>query len=173
MTTPSALATALDLRPSTDEHRPFIAELVRQVKGTELAAGGLTGPVLEQLLELQVRAQELHAAAAHRNLESLILYADDEPVGRLLLAVDADRIHLVDIAVLVAWRGRGIGTRLLADLQARAARAGIPVTLEVRKTNPAFDLYQRLGFTDAIDRDLDWHLTWTPPVSGQGEHDDS
>lgn len=53
------------------------------------------------------------------------------------------------IAVLPAWRGRGMGTRLLTELAGRAAAAGHPaLSLSVQRANPALRLYERLGFRE-------------------------
>jgi len=53
-----------------------------------------------------------------------------------------------DLAVDPAWRGRGIGTRLLEAVVALARERGhCKVTLEVREDNAgAMTLYRRLGF---------------------------
>ncbi len=56
-----------------------------------------------------------------------------------------------DLAVVPGWRGRGIGRRLLAAVEALArARGHCKITLEVREDNPAaMALYRRLGFGSA------------------------
>jgi ribosomal-protein-alanine N-acetyltransferase len=68
-----------------------------------------------------------------------------------LLAWDAaDEVHLLDVAVEVVARRRGVGRRLLATViehgRARGARV---VLLEVRRSNaPAIALYRTLGFEE-------------------------
>ncbi|MFQ5699149.1 MAG: GNAT family N-acetyltransferase [Myxococcota bacterium] len=59
-------------------------------------------------------------------------------------------LNLHDLAVLPSHRGRGIGTRLLQTLEARARDLGCcKLTLEVRGDNPrAHALYARMGFSD-------------------------
>ncbi len=59
-----------------------------------------------------------------------------------------DEAHVTTFAVLPAYRRRGIGGLLLAELMALSARIGaLVVTLEVRLSNAAArDLYQRFGF---------------------------
>lgn len=56
--------------------------------------------------------------------------------------------RLYSIAVEPAWRGRGIGRRLVAASErAAVARAAACLRLEVRSDNPAAQLlYQRLGY---------------------------
>ena len=50
------------------------------------------------------------------------------------------------IAVLPAYRGRGAGTMLLEYLLSRAQRLYPAISLSVWPENPAYRLYQRLGF---------------------------
>ena len=58
----------------------------------------------------------------------------------------------VDIALLPRYCNRGIGTRLLRELQSEAAAAGKPLRIHVERVNPALRLYERLGFRQIEDR---------------------
>ncbi len=62
-----------------------------------------------------------------------------------------DEGHITNIAVLKAYRGRGIGEELTKSLLQYGANLGVAyVTLEVRASNiPAQSLYQKLGFVKA------------------------
>jgi ribosomal-protein-alanine N-acetyltransferase len=62
-----------------------------------------------------------------------------------------DQIHINNLAVLPAWRGQGLASRLLADVMAEAASLGVDsATLEVRRSNtPALRLYAKAGFVEA------------------------
>ncbi len=59
-----------------------------------------------------------------------------------------DEMHINNLAVHPALRGRGLGTRLLAGVMAAASRMGVRrATLEVRRSNlPAQRLYAAAGF---------------------------
>ncbi len=63
----------------------------------------------------------------------------------------ADQIHINNLAVRPELRGRGLASRLLADVMAESARMGaLRATLEVRRSNtPAVRLYAKAGFTEA------------------------
>ena len=65
-----------------------------------------------------------------------------------------DEIHINNVAVLPAWRGRGIGTTLMQHVLTEGARLGAHrATLEVRASNAsALRLYDRLGFYVAATR---------------------
>jgi ribosomal protein S18 acetylase RimI-like enzyme len=58
----------------------------------------------------------------------------------------ADDIPELAIGVARGQVGRGVGTRLMTDLLARARVCFPAVSLSVRRDNPARHLYQRLGF---------------------------
>lgn len=69
-------------------------------------------------------------------------------VAFFMVAFDAPRLHLLNIAVARAWRRRGLGTLALAEVERIAVRHGCDsVDLEVRESNLAAQLfYQRAGF---------------------------
>ncbi len=69
-------------------------------------------------------------------------------VGYLIVSRYPDAWHVMNIAVAPAWRRRGVATRLLEELFARADGAGRRgYTLEVRVSNgQAIRLYEELGF---------------------------
>jgi ribosomal-protein-alanine N-acetyltransferase len=62
-----------------------------------------------------------------------------------------DEIHINNLAVLPAYRRRGIGAALLTRVLAEAPRLGaVRALLEVRRSNvEAQRLYERFGFTVA------------------------
>jgi ribosomal protein S18 acetylase RimI-like enzyme len=57
-----------------------------------------------------------------------------------------DRTLEISVAVRPDARGRGIGTALVRALMDAAKSRGVGLCLNVRETNPAFRLYERLGF---------------------------
>ena len=64
---------------------------------------------------------------------------------------DADTPELA-IGLRHEFRGAGIGSRLMKDLEAEARRAGFPrISLSVSKGNPAARLYERLGYRYVSD----------------------
>ena len=78
----------------------------------------------------------------------LVAEAGGQPVGELVLHLAGHGVADLGMAVAAAWRGRGIGSALLAEGIDRARAAGAhKVTLQVWPHNSAaIALYERFGF---------------------------
>jgi len=71
----------------------------------------------------------------------------DEATGFALLRRVLDESELLLFAVSPAWRGRGLGARLLTTILCDARESGVQrVLLEMRKGNSAEQLYIAHGF---------------------------
>ncbi len=77
-----------------------------------------------------------------------IVFEGGERSGYAVLMMVLDEVHILNISVVLAHQGRGLGRRLLDHLAAVAKAAGArQMFLEVRPSNtPALALYQRAGF---------------------------
>ena len=82
--------------------------------------------------------------------DAVVLVAEvaGEPVGELGLHLAGYGVADLGMAVAAGWRGRGIGSALLADAIDRARKAGAhKVALQVWPHNSAaIALYERFGF---------------------------
>ena len=70
------------------------------------------------------------------NARFLVLVLDNEPIGRLIVDTDAERVYLVDIALMPQFHGRGTGHALLQELQRQASALGVPVTTLIEQLEP-------------------------------------
>ena len=75
-----------------------------------------------------------------------ILERDGRAIGCLSTAQLPDAIALHRVYLLPEAQGQGLGSALVREVIARGAALGLPVRLRVFKTNPAHELYRRLGF---------------------------
>jgi ribosomal protein S18 acetylase RimI-like enzyme len=91
-----------------------------------------------------------------------IILWQERPIGRLYIERRTDEIRCIDIALLPEYRRAGIGTAVLQDLLAEAARAGKPFRLHVAKFNRARRLYERLGFMTLEDDGVYLFMEWSP-----------
>jgi len=99
--------------------------------------------------------------------EAQIICIEGEDVGWIQVIDFVGQLYLRQLHLIARVRGRGIGTRLIEDLQARGVSVGKPVTLDVIHGNRAKELYLRLGFRPIrADRDKT-RMVWRLPRKGR------
>ena len=104
------------------------------------------------MIDLQFRGQQAQYAAEYGTGGHLIIELDGDPVGRLWLHRGPDELRVVDMALLPARRGEGIGSLLFAELRSEADAAQLPLRLESLSTNRgAIAFAERQGFAVADD----------------------
>ncbi len=134
------------LRPFSAADQDFLFQLYSDIRREEVAAFGWPAAQQEMFLRMQFNAQQQWYQTAYAKADHQIVLVERQCAGRILVFREADANRLVDIALLSGFRGRGIGTQLLQDLIKKSAIEGLPVRLQVIKSNPARRLYERLGF---------------------------
>jgi GNAT superfamily N-acetyltransferase len=77
-----------------------------------------------------------------------IIQADGVDIGMIKIEEREDCLYLGDLQIDRAYRGRGIGTQLIETAIESAVIANKPIRLRVLKSNPARELYLRLGFKE-------------------------
>ncbi|WNG62784.1 GNAT family N-acetyltransferase [Archangium gephyra] len=115
---------------------------------------------------MQWLAQKRGYEARYSSEGHCVLEHEGRPVGRLWVVRGEHELRLVDVTLLPAYRGSGLGTSVLRTLQEEAAAAGKPLRLHVMRNNPALRLYTRLGFTPVGGAEPDAPhvaLEWVPP----------
>lgn len=99
----------------------------------------------------------------HGRIENSVTYvvcADDQPVGRLRVVRTARHIEIAGIQIDPARQSQGIGTAVIEQVLADARSAGVPVELDVNKSNAnAERLYARLGFRRLREDGNDYRMT--------------
>jgi ribosomal protein S18 acetylase RimI-like enzyme len=146
----ATVAPTLSLRPvgAPDE------ALLRRIFAESHCAGfellGLEPATLAGLIRMQYQAREGEYRTNPDALECLICLGtgpDGVPIGSCRFATTAEQLRVLDIAVLVEHRRRGVARAVLTGLCAQATAAGKPVRLSVWGENhPARELYRALGF---------------------------
>ncbi len=134
------------LRPSSSDDQDFLFQLYASTRQAEFAALGWDSAQLEPLLRMQFASQQRWYETAYAQAEQQIVMLGETPIGRIIVQRAANANTLVDISLLPAHRGSGIGGGLICDLIAECSQAHVPLRLQVLKTNPAAHLYERLGF---------------------------
>ncbi|WP_224240285.1 GNAT family N-acetyltransferase [Hyalangium gracile] len=136
----------LSLRPVTPADDAFLFELYASTR-PDIAALGLPVAQRDMLLRMQWTAQRHGYQARFPSGDHQLVLLGERPAGRLWVAREPVELRLVDITLLPAHRGSGVGTELLRMLQREASAASRPLRLSVARDSPARRLYTRLGFT--------------------------
>lgn len=135
---------SISLRPAAREDVPVVARLIRDLAEYER---------LTHECFADETALEGHLFGPRPYAEVLIAEVDGEPAGFALFFhnystfLTRPGIYLEDLFVVPAWRGLGLGRRLLAALAALAVERGCGrLEWSVLKWNsPAIGFYERLG----------------------------
>ena len=123
--------------------------LVAIIDSYARGSGGQNAPLTAEARDRLAPGLLEHPAAF-----ALLALLDGEPVGVAVCVwgfstfAGKPSLNIHDLAVSSEWRARGIGGRLLAEVERRARECGAcKVTLEVHDTNEgAKRLYERHGF---------------------------
>ncbi|MEY2502435.1 MAG: hypothetical protein QOI07_2769 [Verrucomicrobiota bacterium] len=148
------------LRPITPADDAFLARVYASSRAEELAITDWSEGLKADFCRRQFDAQSAYYAENYPAASFRIIERDDWPIGRLYVARWEKEIRIVDITLLSEFRGSGIGTKLLRDLQAEARAAGKSLTIHVERFNRALALYQRLGFRQTEDKGVYLLLGW-------------
>lgn len=153
---------ALRLRPIHDDDLHFLYAVYASTREAELALVDWPESQKTAFLQMQFNAQHQHYQRHYPKADFLIILVDDQPTGRLYVDRWQDEIRIVDIALLPALRSQGIGSHLIQELLEEGTRTGRNVSIHVETFNPAFRLYQRLGFEVVEDKGVYLLMEWRP-----------
>ena len=93
---------------------------LRQHTHEELAVTDWDDTQKAAFLQMQFDAQHRYYMENYRDARFQVIEWDRAPVGRLYLVRWPDEIRIIDIALLPEYRGQGLGTHLLRNIQADA-----------------------------------------------------
>jgi ribosomal protein S18 acetylase RimI-like enzyme len=150
----------VSLRPITPEDDSFLARVYASSRAEELAQTGWSEEQKAEFCRRQFDAQSAYYSVNYSGALFQVIERDGRPIGRLYVARWEKEIRIVDITLLPEFRGSGIGTNLLRDLQDEARSAGKSLTIHVERFNPALRLYQRLGFQQVEDKGVYLLMKW-------------
>jgi len=150
------------LRPVRAGDEPFLLRVYAATRAEELAPVPWSDEQKAAFVAMQFQAQSAHYAEHYDGMSADVVLVDGEPAGRLLVARWTQEIRIVDIALLPAFRGRGAGTELLAELMDEATEMGKRLSIHVERENRALALYERLGFEPVGGTGVHLRMEWDP-----------
>lgn len=154
------------LRPVEESDRPHLLAVYTGTRLEELAATDWNDGQKAEFCRMQFEAQDAHYLAHYPSADRCVILVDGIPAGRLYVDRWTREIRIMEIALLPKFRGKGVGSVLLKELQREAAAADKLLSIHVERFNPALSLYARLGFTLAEDKGVYLLLHWAPATAG-------
>ena len=137
------------LRPVAGDDRAFLVGLYASVREPELALLPWEDARKRAFVEHQFAAQDTHYREHYPGATLDVVEVGGERAGRLYVHRGPSDIRIMDVALLPAFRGQGIGSGLLRTLIEEAEGSGRKLSIHVEVNNPARTLYDRLGFRPA------------------------
>ena len=159
--TPTTTPTTITLRPANETDRAFLVELYGSTRTEELDHVPWAPGEREAFVRMQYDAQDASYRARNPHGAFDVIEVGGRPAGRLFVDRRPTEIRIVDIALLPADRGAGIGTTLVERLQAEAAGSGRTLSVHVEVHNRAVSFYERLGFAAVAERGVYRRMEWS------------
>ena len=153
---------SISLRPVTDADKNFLLELYQSSRGDDLRGLGWDEDRISEFLSMQHEAQQVFYQADYQQASDEVLLIEGEPAGRLIVDRREHEIRCVEIALLPAHRGAGVGTLLIQRLQDEARQADRPLRLQVIRFSRAVNLFERLGFERTSETGTHFQMEWRP-----------
>ena len=149
--------TGYALRPATVADEVFLYKLHRATMGAYVAQ---TWGEWDEGVQAAMFARNFNPVGRQ------IVVVTGHDVGAISVQRTADELFIGNIEILPAYQGRGLGTAIIGDLLARAARDSVPASLQVLKVNPAQRLYRRLGFAPIGETPTHIHMSTRHVAAG-------
>jgi len=160
------------LRPAGPGDAEVLYRIYASTREEELAVVPWDAPTKEAFLRMQFTAQDTYYHANFPQASYDLVMDGEQVLGRLYLDRGERAWNVIDIALLPEHRGKGIGSRLMAEVLAAAGAAAKPVEIHVERFNRARRLYDRLGFRQIADQGVYLLLQWRPGAGGSAARDD-
>jgi len=149
------------LRQNVQQDDSFLFQVYASTRAEELAVVPWSVEQKDAFLRMQFNAQcqqyqFTYPAAIHQIIEY-----NGSPAGQWIVDRSPNETTLVDIALLPGFRNQGLGAFLLGKLQAENKK----IILHVIRTNPAVNLYQRMGFVFVGEDGLYAQMEWSPTAA--------
>lgn len=158
-----ALPTGFTLRPIQFTDMDFLCYLYGTTREDELKQVHYwTQEQKNAFIRMQFEAQHAHYQQHYPNANFDVIVYQDKDIGRMYIDRHPKEIRLMEITLHPNERNKGLGTALMGWLMDEAAQTSKILTLHVEEFNPAYRLYQRLGFRSLEQRGIYMFMEWKP-----------
>lgn len=152
---------AYTLRPALPGDRDFLYQLKKSVNfGYISAIWGWDESFQQAAFDWDFQNRE----------EFSVILFEGADAGFLQVQRGADFLNVAEIHLLPSFRGRGLGSAVLRDIQSQGKKGGLPVLIGCFRANQgAGRLYRRLGFQPAGETDTHYLFLYHPTKFPQEE----
>lgn len=158
----SKLDARIMLRQALRSDDEFLLNLYASTRQEELAPLPWSDVEKADFVRMQYDAQRTDYSRRFPGSDHSIVIVDGTDAGRIWVDRGEDEIRPIDIALIPALRGMGVGTQLLTDLQKEAGKRGLSLRHSVHKTNlGAIRFYIRMGFSAVQDYQTHDLMEWS------------
>lgn len=161
---------AVTTRPMNDDDSMLLFELYASSRAEELSRSGWVTPQQRSFFRMQAQNQERYFLRHYDHLDRRTVCINGFSAGRLLVDRPSHAITVVDLAILPAFRGRGIGSLLIRALLEEATEKDLPVHVDLPKHSEMLTRCEQMGFRYSEDLGDRWHLVWNPRLPHISEH---
>jgi len=152
----------LKLSPVDNFDVPFLLTIYASTRSKEMAVVSWSDEQKRVFLEMQFQAQHNYYLSRYPNASYSIINLEGQPIGRLYVERQEDKIKILDITVLPEYRNRGVGTKLIAEILQAGEQAEKPVQIYIESYNPSANLFSRLGFQPIAEEGINLLWQWSP-----------
>ena len=157
----AGLPAGISLRPITTADMAFLFKVYASTREEELAVVPWTPEQKVAFLGMQFQAQHSHYQTHYADASFQIVQEHETPIGRLYVHRSPSTIMVMDIALMPEYRGKGLGSTLMKQIQTEAREAGKTVKIYVEQNNRALSIYRKLGFVqtglEGVYFAMEWH----------------
>lgn len=132
------------LLQATSRDIPFLRLLRRLTMNDYLQASGLATNRKSQLARINYHFED-----------AKLVYHNGKRIGLFKVYLCGAIWHVIQIQILPEYQGNGLGAKLLTNLIKQANEKQQSISLSVLKSNPAMNLYQKLGFMTISESDIE------------------
>ena len=158
----------IQLRPVEEADNLFIVSVYRSTREMELSYTNWPEIQKQAFISMQLAAQHAAYKKVFPGAQFQVIEFKKKEAGRFYTWENELEIRLIDITLLPAFRGKGIGTKLLRMLVDKANLENKKVSLHVEADNPALNLYRRMGFVFIKNNGRHLYMEWQP-ASAKGK----
>ena len=160
----------IHLRTSQQADAEFLFAVYAASREQELARVPWTPEQKRIFLVQQFHAQDAYYRNTFSAAKFDVIEQSGQPIGRFYVERKPHEIHVIDIALLPAYRNKGIGGQLMNAVMREADSLCLRVSIFVEKNNPAQRLYDRLGFIKKQDAGIYWFMAKDPYSHAGSSH---